>query len=115
MTCEVQNFIDGMSQTFCKHKEMRKCQMLEILDKVRSCDCRHKKRLNNCRMLKSGRRQPASQGWTLYLVAACFGLLLLMIIYVIHVARRYNHVRAYGSSACGSTLFYSYTDCDVFY
>lgn len=115
MTCEVQNFIDGMSQTFCKHKEMRKCQMLEILDKVRSCDCCHKRRLNNCRMVKSGGRKPASQGWTLYLIAACFALLLLMIIYMIHVVRRYNHVRAYGSSACGSTLFYSYSDCDVFY
>ncbi|XP_039499451.1 uncharacterized protein LOC120456603 [Drosophila santomea] len=115
MKCEVQNFIDGVSQTFMEHKRMRNCQMLEILNKVRSCDCKHQRRLNHYRMLKSGRRKPASQGWLRLLIAACFGLLLLMCIYMVHVARRYNHVRAYGSNACGSTLFYSYTDCDVYY
>ncbi|EDV57391.1 uncharacterized protein LOC6542527 [Drosophila erecta] len=113
--CEVQNFIDGLSQTFMKHKMMRNCQMVEILNKVRSCDCKHKRRLNNWRMVKSVCRQSASRGWIRFLIAACFALLLLMSIYMVHVARRYNHVRAYGSSACGSTLFYSYTDCDVFY
>ncbi|XP_017009734.1 uncharacterized protein [Drosophila takahashii] len=113
--CEVQKLIDGLYETFSKYKEQRRCQMIEILNDVRCCECGHKMRLNNALKMKPVCRKSPSQGRIRFLIAACFGLLFLIIIYVVHVARRYNHVRAYGSSACGSTFFYTYTDCDVFY
>uniref|UniRef100_A0A6P4FQB8 Uncharacterized protein LOC108053545 n=1 Tax=Drosophila rhopaloa TaxID=1041015 RepID=A0A6P4FQB8_DRORH len=113
--CDVQRLMDGLVQTFNISKKRRLQEMIQILNEVRCCECGHKTRLKNVRMIKSGCPTSSSKGRTRYLIAACFGLLFLISIYTVHVARRYNHVRAYGSSACGSTFFYTYTDCDVFY
>jgi len=113
--CEVQELADGLYQMFNKYKEFRKIEMLQILKRVRCCDCGHQKRLRKAQKIESGCPKPKNQGRISFLLVACFGFLILISIYMIYVARRYNHVRAYGSNACGSTFFYTYTDCDVFY
>ncbi|XP_017130081.1 uncharacterized protein LOC108147837 [Drosophila elegans] len=115
-TCELQELFDGLSQTFAKYKNSRNYEMVQILNRVRCCECGHKMRVNKARQIMP--RCPTSTSKDLrtrYLVIFCFLLLFLISIYTVHVARRYNHVRAYGSSACVSTFFYTYTDCDVFY
>ncbi|XP_016962338.1 uncharacterized protein LOC108032833 [Drosophila biarmipes] len=114
--CDVQKLLDGLYLTFTKYKELRKNEMVEILKRVRCCDCGHKKRLDRALMCKSKCPKSPAQGRRMsFLLVACFGLLILISIYVIYMARRYNHVRAYGSNACGSSFFYSYKDCEVFY
>ncbi|XP_017853051.2 LOW QUALITY PROTEIN: uncharacterized protein LOC108606985 [Drosophila busckii] len=111
---EVQRLLDELSQTLCKFREMRRVAMINLLNQVRCCECGHKKRLS----APCNRRQRSSRGRAAHrmcpgLLTACLSLMLLLTIYGGHLARRYNHVRAYGSNACGSTFFYTYTDCDV--
>ncbi|XP_030384625.1 uncharacterized protein LOC115631914 [Scaptodrosophila lebanonensis] len=106
--CEVQKLLDELCQTFTKFKEMRRTEMINVLNQVRCCECGHKMRLQNARHLRGA-------SLTIKLVLSCFSFLLLLALYMVYVARRYNHVRTYGSSACVSTFFYTYTDCDVFF
>lgn len=42
-----------------------------------------------------------------------FVFLTLITLYWFHLARRYNHLTAYGSGACAATLFFFYTDCEL--
>ncbi|XP_041674779.1 uncharacterized protein LOC108111727 [Drosophila eugracilis] len=113
--CEVQELLNGLCQTFGKYRMMRQQEMVQILNKVRCCDCGHKMRLDHVRSMRSGTIKSQTKCRSGYLLAACFAFLILILFYMILVARRYNHVRAYGSSACGSTFFYTSTDCDVSY
>ncbi|XP_017050129.1 uncharacterized protein LOC108094180 [Drosophila ficusphila] len=113
--CEVQKLLDGLCQTFDNHKKLRSVEMVKILNRVRCCECGHQMRLAKAQQIKSEYQKSKSQGQTRKLLVACFGLLFLIYIYAIYEARRYNHKRAYGSSACGSTFFYSNNNCDVFY
>ncbi|ALC37992.1 maker383 [Drosophila busckii] len=111
---EVQRLLDELSQTLCKFREMRRVAMINLLNQVRCCECGHKKRLL-CAVQQTPKKQQrkSCSSNVSRLLTACLSLMLLLTIYGGHLARRYNHVRAYGSNACGSTFFYTYTDCDV--
>ncbi|XP_017022089.1 uncharacterized protein [Drosophila kikkawai] len=113
--CEVQNMLNGLCQMFSDAKERRNLGMIQILEKVRCCECGHRKRLQKVRenqaMLCGV--TATSPSTTRILIFVCFVLMILFCAYFIFMARRYNHVRAYGSNACGSSFFYSYSDCDV--
>ncbi|KAH8255848.1 hypothetical protein KR038_011664, partial [Drosophila bunnanda] len=116
--CEVQNMLDGLCQMFRDAKERRQLGMIQILEKVRCCECGHQKRLENarkCQALLCGKTATCSAATTTIrkLLFASFALLVLLCVYLIYVARQYNHVRVYGTNACGSSFFYSFTDCDV--
>ncbi|KAH8412339.1 hypothetical protein KR009_001385, partial [Drosophila setifemur] len=114
--CEVQKLLDGLCQTFGKFKELRRLEMVRILNQVRCCECGHRMRLIHARERKAiCAPEACSKKRIRVLLGACFGLLLLLVVYIIHVGRRFNHVKAYGSCACGSTFFYTFNDCDVLY
>ncbi|XP_020804685.1 uncharacterized protein LOC110181305 [Drosophila serrata] len=113
--CEVQNMLDGLCQMFRDAKERRHLGMIGILEKVRCCECGHQKRLENVRKCQAllCEKTETSTITVRGMLIACFVLIVLLCVYLIYVARRYNHVRAYGSNACGSFLFYSFNDCEV--
>ncbi|KAH8281751.1 hypothetical protein KR054_002804, partial [Drosophila jambulina] len=116
--CEVQNMLNGLCQMFSEAKERRHRGMIQILEKVRCCECGHQKRLQNARKnqaLVCGRTSSSSSAALTVrrLLLACFALLILLCVYLIYAIRRYNRVRAYGSNACGSSFLYTYDDCDV--
>ncbi|KAH8298110.1 hypothetical protein KR018_006966 [Drosophila ironensis] len=115
--CDVQNLIDGLCKTFRKFRELRRMQLVHTLNHVRCCDCGHRIRLKKSLELqgKSDIRRAPSPSRVRTLLWICITLLLLLYAYLIHVVRRYNHVRTYGSGACESTFLLKYNDCDVQY
>ncbi|KAH8240720.1 hypothetical protein KR026_004276, partial [Drosophila bipectinata] len=113
--CEVQEFLDGLCKTFRKFKDMRRLELVQILNQVRCCECGHKMRMQNLELQSSRPMKSSSPGRIrTILIISCL-LLLLLYGYILHVVRRHNHMRAYGSSACESTFLYKYTDCEVIY
>ncbi|XP_034490141.1 uncharacterized protein LOC117793827 [Drosophila innubila] len=107
--CEVQRLLDELGQTFNKFKEMRRIEMLKAFNNVRCCECGHKLRLRNAQETATRRKQFTTNR----LIIVCSILLLLITIFFIHLARQYNHVTAYGSGGCISTIFYASNDCEV--
>ncbi|KAH8248729.1 hypothetical protein KR032_002596, partial [Drosophila birchii] len=114
--CEVQNMLNGLCQLFSEAKERRHLGMIQILEKVRCCECGHQKRLQNarkCQDLLCGESDICATITVRRLLIACFALLILLCVYLIYVARQYNQVLAFGNNACVSTFFYGCNDCNV--
>ncbi|KAH8270950.1 hypothetical protein KR044_003422, partial [Drosophila immigrans] len=108
--CEVQRLLDELSQTFQKHNHQRCVQLLKIFTQVRCCECGHQVRIEQAQH-KAAQQQHHRLTITLSIV--CLVALLLIVVYTIHLARRYNHALAFGSCACISTFFYTVDDCEV--
>ncbi|EDW78091.1 uncharacterized protein Dwil_GK19375 [Drosophila willistoni] len=112
--CDVQEVMNDLCQTLKRSKDLRREEMVKLLNQVRCCECGHRTRMEKAQDY-TGVSSERSSSKISILLWLCIILMLLFIFYLIYVARRYNHMRAYGSGACGSTFFYTFTDCDVFF
>ncbi|XP_068140996.1 uncharacterized protein [Drosophila tropicalis] len=110
--CDVQEVMSDLCQSFKRSKNIRREEMVKLLHQVRCCECGHRSRMENA---KDGSAPERSSSKISVLLWSCIIFMLLFIFFLIYVARRYNHMRAYGSGACGSTFFYTFTDCDVLF
>ncbi|EDV31358.1 uncharacterized protein Dana_GF15316 [Drosophila ananassae] len=113
--CEVQEFLDGLCKTFRKFKEMRRLEMVQILNQVRCCECGHKMRMQKVEVQNSLALKTSTPARIRNILLISFLLVLLLYGYILHAVRRHNRIRTYGSSACESTFLYKYTDCEVIY
>ncbi|XP_064539673.1 uncharacterized protein LOC135429333 [Drosophila montana] len=107
--CDVQQLLCDLGQTFNKFKELRRTELLKVLGQVRCCECGHR-----IRMLRARQQAGKWPSRTLRLLTACFILMLALLICWLHLARRFNHAQSHGTGGCPHTLFYTYTDCDVY-
>ncbi|KAH8396000.1 hypothetical protein KR222_001124, partial [Zaprionus bogoriensis] len=105
---EVQNLLDDLTKTFVKFRCQRRAELINLFSQVQCCECGHKMRIQKAKMAaqKSGNQLKK-------LVIGCFAFLIVLTIYWLHLARRYNHLKAYGNGACVTTFFYSYSDCEI--
>ncbi|XP_014096210.2 uncharacterized protein [Bactrocera oleae] len=107
---DIMELSDDIRNIFCKYKEKQKADLFQALNDVKCCECGHQSRLRNVQNKVSIYRK-----MTIFyqLILSILTLLLLMAFYALWAARRYNHVRLFGTGACASTFLWTYDDCTV--
>ncbi|XP_022226151.1 uncharacterized protein LOC111076603 [Drosophila obscura] len=124
--CELQKLLDGLSLTFNKYKELRRLEMIDIINKLRCCQCGHRMRMAAIGMVNgktegegegNANKCPESQVSNKRKLLIGLGFVLSMIpVATIILARRYNHYQSHGSGACVSSFLYTFTDdCEVIF
>ncbi|XP_034099197.1 uncharacterized protein LOC132795582 [Drosophila nasuta] len=111
--CEAQRLLDELYATFQRYNHQRCVQLLKIFSQVRCCECGHRIRIEIAQQKAAVKNAASRYQFANKLPIVCLVVMLLIIIFMIHLARRYNHAIAFGSCACISTLFYTNDDCEV--
>ncbi|XP_054728742.1 uncharacterized protein LOC129237820 [Anastrepha obliqua] len=107
---EVMELSEDIRNIFCKYKEKQKVDLFRTLNDVKCCECGHQSRIRNVQNKTSIYRR-----MTIFyqFILSILTILLLMATYALWAARRYNHVRLFGTGGCTSTFLWTYDDCIV--
>lgn len=115
--CEVRTLLDDLNKTFAKYRGQRRDELIDLISQVQCCECGHQMRLRNAVNMAASQKstltdadddKPLNR-----LLIGCLIFLVIISLYWLHLARRYNYLKAYGNGACVTTFFYSYIDCEI--
>lgn len=110
--CEVRTLLDDLNKTFAKYRGQRRAELIDLISQVQCCECGHQMRLRNAVNMASQKSALSDKPLNRLLIG-CLVFLAIISLYWFHLARRYNHLKAYGNGACVTTFFYSYIDCEI--